>query len=145
MRQIKEKILSRYSHEQILAIISGIVYLVALFIHYIYTHWIDPNYGIMIADQRVFTIRAWGVLNFKLPYKDFWTNAAPLSPYLWGALMVTNEIGGADFSYVLRLFFTTTLILSGIILYRLVSEKNEKQGTISIQGRQHVCRYPDAI
>lgn len=122
--KLKTHLNQNLSKEQLLVLISAGIYLVSLIIHYFYTHYIDPMYGIMIADQRNFEVRAWGVLNFKVPYRDFYVNAAPLSPYLWGALMVPSTMGGADFSYVLRMFFAITLITSGVLLYRIIDQEN---------------------
>ena len=128
-----------------LVILSVIAYSVILLFHYIFTHFIDPNFSILVSDQINFYNRGKGIIQGQLPYRDFYTNAAPLSPYFWAPFILISMVGSADFSsefvnssnyanfpsmilsaYVLRIFFALCLILSGLILLKLEEKKGNK-------------------
>ena len=79
-------------------LISVIVYSITLVFHAVYTTYIDPSYQVIIADQVVFYNRGKGVLSGLLPYRDFYTKAAPLSPYLWAPLILFSMIVTNDYS-----------------------------------------------
>lgn len=128
-----------------LILIPLIVYLIALLVHFFYIHYINPDFGIIIADQVVFYNRGKGILLGLVPFKDIYTNAAPLSPYLWSPIIFISMIGTNDYSndyvdmnnfensssmmlssYIFRLFFILTIILSSILLYRLELKRKNK-------------------
>ncbi len=135
----------RFSNEVKLILISLSIYALVLVIHFIYVRFINPSFGLMISDQIVLYNRGKGILYGELPYRDFYTNAAPLSPYLWAPLVLISMLGSTDFSneyattmnitdfqslillsYVFRIFFALCIILSGIILYRLEDKRKNK-------------------
>ena len=143
LRKYKSKFIIR--REIWLVIIPVIVYILVLIFHFVYTHYINLEYRVIIADQLVFYNRGIGVLQGKLPYKDFYTNAAPLSSYLWGPIVFISMVGSGDFnldflgndnfiesnsmmlsSYIFRIFFVITIILSAILLFRLEERRKNK-------------------
>ncbi len=128
-----------------LVLISLIAYAVILIAHFIYTHYFNPNYQIIIADQVVFYNRGMGIIQGRVPYRDFYVNAAPLSSYLWSPFVLISMIGSNDYStafvnyenymtsssmmllsYVFRVFFAVGIILSAIILLKLEEKRNNK-------------------
>ncbi len=128
-----------------LILIPIMVYLIVLIVHFVYVHYINPDFGIIIADQVVLYNRGKGILFGLIPFKDIFTDAAPLSPYLWSPLILISMIGTNDFSsafvnyanfensssmmlssYVFRIFFVLAIILSAVILYRLELKKKNK-------------------
>jgi len=136
----------KLSKESQLIIISCIVYGVVLIIHFIYTYFTSREFGILISDQLVFYNRGVGALTGQLPYRDFYTNAAPLSPYLWAPLVLVSMVGTNYFStdfltsenysfsasmmlstYIFRIFFAVCLILSAVLLYRLEEKRKNKR------------------
>ncbi len=133
------------SNIQRIILISVIVYSITLVFHAVYTTYIDPSYQVIIADQIVFYNRGKGVLSGLLPYRDFYTKAAPLSSYLWapmilfsmivtndyspGLLTVSNYTDSASMmfsSYVFRGFFAVCLMAAAIFLYKLLEMKKNK-------------------
>lgn len=128
-----------------LILISSIVYAITLLILFIYARYFNPNFQIIIADQVVFFNRGMGVLQGRVPYRDFYVNAAPLSSYLWAPLVLVSMIGTGDYStdfvnfenymssssmmllsYTFRIFFVICIILSAVILYKLEEKRNNK-------------------
>jgi hypothetical protein len=128
-----------------LILIPVIVYLIALIVHFIYVNFINSDFGIIIADQVVLYNRGKGILFGLIPFKDFNTDAAPLSPYLWSSIILVSMIGSNDYSnalvnyenfensnsmmlssYVFRIFFVITIILSAVLLYRLELKRKNK-------------------
>ncbi len=128
-----------------LILIPVIVYLIALIVHFVYVNFINPDFGIIIADQVVLYNRGKGILFGLIPFKDIFTDAAPLSPYLWSPLIFISMIGANDFSssfvkyenfgnsssmmlssYVFRIFFVLAIILSAVLLYRLELKRKNK-------------------
>lgn len=128
-----------------LVLISLFVYAITLLIHYVYTHYFNPNYKIIISDQVVFFNRGMGILIGEVPYRDFYVNAAPLSSYLWAPFVLVSMISASNFStsfvtvenyfesssmmilsYVFRIFFAFCIIVSGVILYKLEEKRNNK-------------------
>lgn len=114
-------------------------------IHFIYTRYFNPDFRIIIADQVVFFNRGMGVLQGRVPYRDFYVNAAPLSSYLWAPLVLISMIGSSDYStnfvnvenyidsssmillsYIFRIFFAICIILSALILYKLEEKRNNR-------------------
>ena len=125
--------------------ISILIYVIILIIHFIYVRFINPDYGQFISDQVVFFNRGKNIIQGQLPYRDFSTNAAPLSPFLWASFVLISMIGSGDFtagivdtiglptlpsmilfSYVLRLFFALCLVLSGLVLLKIEERRNNK-------------------
>lgn len=130
---------------QKIILISCIIYSLTLVFHALYVSYIDPSYQVIIADQVVFYNRGKGVLYGLLPYRDFYTNAAPLSPYLWAPLIIISMIFTNDYSpdllnssnftdsasmmfssYVFRTFFVICLIAAAVVLYKLLELKENK-------------------
>jgi len=130
---------------QKIILISCIIYSVTLVFHALYVSYIDPSYQVIVADQVVFYNRGKGVLFGLLPYRDFYTKAAPLSPYLWAPLVIISMIFTNDYSpdllnmsnytdsasmmfssYVFRTFFVICLIAAAVILYKLLELKENK-------------------
>jgi len=130
---------------QKIILISCIIYSVTLVFHALYVSYIDPSYQVIVADQVVFYNRGKGVLFGLLPYRDFYTKAAPLSPYLWAPLVIISMIFTNDYSpdllnmsnytdsasmmfssYVFRTFFVLCLIAAAVVLYKLLELKENK-------------------
>ncbi|MCG3220327.1 MAG: DUF2029 domain-containing protein [Candidatus Heimdallarchaeota archaeon] len=128
-----------------LILISSIVYAITLLIHFIYIQYFNPDYRVIIADQVVFFNRGMGVLLGKVPYRDFYVNAAPLSSYLWAPLVLVSMVGSNSYlthfvnyenyldsssmillSYIFRIFFAVCIILSALILYKLELKRENK-------------------
>ncbi|MHA1260329.1 MAG: hypothetical protein ACTSRO_11935, partial [Candidatus Heimdallarchaeaceae archaeon] len=70
-----------------LILLQVLIYTILLLFHFVYTSFINPDYGIIISDQIPFYNRGKGVLFGLIPYRDIYTNAAPLSPYLWAPIV----------------------------------------------------------
>ena len=132
-----------------LILISSIVYAITLLIHFIYIQYFNPDYRVIIADQVVFFNRGMGVLLGKVPYRDFYVNAAPLSSYLWAPLVLVSMVGSNSYlthfvnyenyldsssmillSYIFRIFFAVCIILSALILYKLELKRENKHAFI---------------
>ena len=130
---------------QKIILISCIIYSLTLVFHALYVSYIDPSYQVIVADQLVFYNRGKGVLYGLLPYRDFYTKAAPLSPYLWAPLVIISMIFTNDYSpdlltstnytdsasmmfssYVFRAFFVICLIAAAVVLYKLLELKKNK-------------------
>ena len=130
---------------QKIILISIIIYSLTLVFHALYVSYIDPSYQVIVADQVVFYNRGKGVLFGLLPYRDFYTKAAPLSPYLWAPLIIISMIFTNDYSpdllnssnftdsasmmfssYVFRTFFVICLIAAAVVLYKLLELKENK-------------------
>ena len=130
---------------QKIILISCIIYSLTLVFHALYVSYIDPSYQVIVADQVVFYNRGKGVLFGLLPYRDFYTKAAPLSPYLWAPLIIISMIFTNDYSpdlltyfnytdsasmmfssYVFRTFFVICLIAAAVVLYKLLELKENK-------------------
>ena len=128
-----------------LILISSIVYAITLLIHFIYIRYFNPDFQIIIADQVVFFNRGMGVLQGRVPYRDFYVKAASLSSYLWAPLVLVSMIGTGDYStdfvnyenymssssmmllsYTFRIFFVICIILSAVLLYKLEEKRNNK-------------------
>jgi len=110
--------------ERTLLIILTGTYLLAFIVFLIYSLIINPNYDIAISDQNAFIIRGSGILNGKIPYRDFNNNAAPLSGYLWLPFVFLSNITKIDFGYLIRILFSSAIILSSLILYKLEKKRN---------------------
>ncbi|MHA2256236.1 MAG: glycosyltransferase 87 family protein, partial [Candidatus Heimdallarchaeaceae archaeon] len=128
-----------------LILISSFIYIVTLLIHFIYTSYFNPDFQIIISDQVVFFNRGMGIIQGRIPYRDFYVNAAPLSSYLWAPLVLVSMIGTGDYStdfvnyenymnsssmmilsYSFRIFFAICIILSAVLLYKLEEKRNNK-------------------
>jgi len=128
-----------------LVLIQITIYTFLLLFHFVYTSFINPDYSIIISDQIPFYNRGKGVLFGLIPYRDIYTNAAPLSPYLWAPIVFLSMLFTWDFSpemvnsenymnsnsmmlssYIFRIFFVICIILSSILLYKLEKRKNNK-------------------
>ncbi|MCE7743397.1 MAG: DUF2029 domain-containing protein [Candidatus Heimdallarchaeota archaeon] len=126
--------------------ISIIVYSCILVIHGIVVYFLDTEFSIMISDQLVFYNRGVGVLRGDVPYRDFYTHAAPLSPYLWAPIVFISMLFTGNFSteglvydnyldspsmmfssYIFRVFFVFCLILSAVLLYKILEMKGNKK------------------
>ena len=83
---------------QKIILISCIIYSLTLVFHALYVSYIDPSYQVIVADQLVFYNRGKGVLYVLLPYRDFYTNAAALSPYVWAPMAMLAMFSTKDFS-----------------------------------------------
>ena len=135
----------RMTKIQKIILISIIIYSLTLVFHALYVSYIDPSYQVIIADQVVFYNRGKGVLYGLLPYRDFYTKAAPLSSYLWAPLILISMIFTNDYSpdlltsasytdsasmmfssYVFRAFFVICLIAAAVVLYKLLELKKNK-------------------
>ncbi|MCE7749763.1 MAG: DUF2029 domain-containing protein [Candidatus Heimdallarchaeota archaeon] len=135
----------RMTKIQKIILISIIIYSLTLVFHALYVSYIDPSYQVIIADQVVFYNRGKGVLYGLLPYRDFYTKAAPLSSYLWAPLILISMIFTNDYSpdlltsanytdsasmmfssYVFRTFFVICLIAAAVVLYKLLELKKNK-------------------
>ena len=125
-----------------LVILSVCVYTIVLVVNALIVNFADTGFSILISDQLVFYNRGLGVLRGEVPYRDFYTHAAPLSPYLWFFIVIISMLLSGDFSttalqldtyldsagmvlssYVFRVFFAFCLISSAIILYKLLELK----------------------
>ncbi|MHA1828777.1 MAG: glycosyltransferase 87 family protein [Candidatus Heimdallarchaeaceae archaeon] len=128
-----------------LILLQVLIYTILLLFHFVYTSFINPDYGIIISDQIPFYNRGKGVLFGLIPYRDIYTNAAPLSPYLWVPIVFLSMLFTWDFSpemvtsenymysssmmlssYLFRIFFVLCIILSSILVYKLEKRKNNK-------------------
>ncbi|MHA1200697.1 MAG: hypothetical protein ACTSQF_15365, partial [Candidatus Heimdallarchaeaceae archaeon] len=126
--------------------ISIIVYSCTLVIHGIIVYFLDSEFSILISDQLVFYNRGVGVLRGDVQYRDFYTHAAPLSPYLWAPIVLISMLFTGNFStdylgyetyldstsmmfssYVFRVFFVFCLILSAVLLYKILEMKGNKK------------------
>ncbi len=128
-----------------LVIIAVIIYSITIAFHGLFLHFFDSNFDLIISDQVVFYNRGVGILKGDLPYRDFPTRAAPLSPYLWAPIVLISIILTGNYSldyvtdttymtstsmmfssYVFRIFFSCCLIISALILYKLLESRNTK-------------------
>jgi hypothetical protein len=93
-----------------------------------------------------------GVLLGRVPYRDFYVNAAPLSSYLWAPLVLVSMVATTNYStnfvnydnyldsssmlllsYIFRIFFVICIILSALILYKLeLKRENKHSFTIAL-------------
>lgn len=129
-----------------LILIVFLTYIVVLSSYVIYTQLINTGISILIPDQLFFYNRGKGVLWGKLPYRDFSTNAAPLSSYLWAPIIFLSMILTGDYSpdlitrenfhtyasmmfssYLFRIFFAFCLLISVSIFYKLLELKKIKK------------------
>ncbi len=126
--------------------ISFLVYSCVLVIQGLVVYFLDTEFNILIADQLVFFNRGVGILRGDVQYRDFYTQAAPLSPYLWVIIVLismlltgnfsTDYLGSETYldstsmmfsSYVFRVFFAFCLILSAALLYKILEQKGTKK------------------
>ena len=129
-----------------LVLIVFLTYLVVLSFYVLYTQLTNTGISILISDQLFFYNRGKGVLWGKIPYRDFSTNAAPLSSYLWAPIIFLSMILTGDYSpdlitvdnfhtyasmmfssYLFRIFFALCLLISVSIFYKLLELKNIKK------------------
>ena len=128
-----------------LILISFLIYSIVFVIHGLIVTFADTDFSILISDQLVFYNRGLGVLRGEVPYRDFYTHAAPLSPYLWFFIVSISMLLTGDFSteslqletymnspgmmfssYVFRVFFAFCLILSAVLLLKILEKKKIK-------------------
>lgn len=129
-----------------LLLILVVVYTITLIVHYVYTHYIDLEMRVIISDQIVIYTRGRDVLFGRLPYRDFYTNAAALSPYVWAPMAMLAMFSTKDFSletvwwtnyeslegmmaftYIIRGFFVLCIILATFLLYKIEYQKKNKR------------------
>ena len=125
---------------------SIIIYACILIIHGFVIYYLDTQFSIFISDQLVFFNRGIGIIRGDLPYRDFYTHAAPLSPYLWAPIVLISMLftwnNSTEYltyetfmdsssmlfsSYVFRVFFAICLILSAVLLYKILEKKGTKR------------------
>ncbi len=122
----------RFKDEHKIALISSLIYSIALLVHFLVITYGYLDYSYSIADQSKFIIRGQGWLNFKLPYLSFNNHAATLSGLVWAFLLVLGELFGLFnfsfvFSYTTRVFFSFCLILSALLLYRIKKAHHKRK------------------
>ncbi len=126
--------------------VSIIVYSCIIVLHGLIIYFVDSDYNLFISDQLVFYNRGTGILKGDIPYRDFYTQAAPLSPYLWAPIVLISMIFTGQFpaeyllystyldsssmifsSYIFRVFFSICLILSAVLLFKILDAKKNKR------------------
>ncbi len=126
--------------------LSIIIYACVLVVHGFVIYYLDTQFSIFISDQLVFFNRGIGIIRGDVPYRDFYTHAAPLSPYLWVPIVLFSMLFTWNFSteyltyityldsssmlfssYVFRAFFVFCLILSAVLLYKILEKKGIKK------------------
>ncbi|UJG41702.1 MAG: glycosyltransferase 87 family protein [Candidatus Heimdallarchaeum aukensis] len=112
----------------LLILFSTYIFLNSVFI--LYCIFINTNYVTEVPDQGNFVTRGSGILSGLLPYRDFYTNAAPLSPYVWSIIVLISSLLVVKFDFVVRFFFSLCLILSSLILFKIQKKKNNPKAFI---------------
>ena len=122
--------LMRLKKETKLLLILSSTYLFLNSVFILYCIFINPNYVTEVPDQGNFVTRGSGILSGLLPYRDFYTNAAPLSPYVWSIIVLISSLIVVKFDFVVRFFFALCLILSSLILFKIQKKKNNPKAFI---------------
>ena len=100
LRKLKMSELSK------LIAVSIIVYSCIIVLHGLIIYFVDSDYNLFISDQLVFYNRGTGILKGDIPYRDFYTQAAPLSPYLWAPIVLISMIFTGQFPAEYLLYST---------------------------------------
>ncbi|MHA1400475.1 MAG: glycosyltransferase 87 family protein [Candidatus Heimdallarchaeaceae archaeon] len=110
-----------------LVLLLTIVYLFLNISFIFYCLFLNPEFKTEVPDQGNFVTRGSGVLSGLLPYRDFYTNAAPLSPYIWAFVVFVSNITLIKFDFVVRIFFSFCIILSSLVLFKIQENKKNKK------------------